>query len=146
MPQPLRSDLAEVPALDAALAAVGDRWTLLVVNALLGGPRRFGELQQAIPEIAPNILTDRLRRLGRDALIVARPYSQRPVRMSYELSAAGAELGGVLRLLAGWGARNVSADSSPRHALCGTSLEARWWCPTCQEPVEDVGAEDLHFV
>jgi DNA-binding HxlR family transcriptional regulator len=136
----------EVPALAAALATVGDRWTLLVINALLGGPRRFGELQQEIPDIAPNILTHRLRRLERDALVVARPYSERPLRMVYELSAAGAELAGALRLLAGWGARNLSGTSSPRHSVCGTPMEARWWCPTCQEPVSDETSEELHFL
>ncbi len=133
-------------ALTAALAAVGDRWTLLVINALLQGSRRFGELQEDIPGIAPNILTQRLRRLEQDALVVARPYSTRPLRMAYELSAAGAELAGALRLLAGWGARNVAGTSSPRHSVCGTAMEARWWCPTCQEAVGDQAGEDLHFL
>jgi DNA-binding HxlR family transcriptional regulator len=146
MPETHPTESPESPALDAALAAVGDRWTLLVINALLDGPRRFGELQQQIPEIAPNILTQRLRRLERDALVVARPYSKRPVRMVYELSAAGAELAGVLRLLAGWGARNISGATSPRHSVCGTPMEARWWCPTCQEPVGEQDSEDLHFL
>lgn len=136
----------EASALAAALATVGDRWTLQVVGALLDGPRRFGELQQEIPEIAPNILTERLRRLERDALVVVRPYSRRPPRMAYELSAAGAELAGVLRLLAGWGARHLGDVSTPRHPVCGTSLEARWWCPTCREPVAEERAEELHFL
>lgn len=145
-PAPATHETSQAPALAAALAAVGERWTLLVVNALLSGPRRFSELQQEIPEIAPNILTNRLRRLERDALVVARPYSRRPVRMSYELSAAGAELAGVLRLLAGWGARNVGGPAVPRHTDCGTPMEARWWCPTCQAPVGDEHAEELHFL
>jgi DNA-binding HxlR family transcriptional regulator len=140
------SHATDAPALDAALASVGDRWTLLVVNALLNGPRRFGELQAEIPEIAPNILTQRLRRLESEALVVARPYSTRPLRVMYELSAAGAELAGALRLLAGWGARNVTSAASPRHSICGTPMEARWWCPTCQEPVAEDFTEELHFL
>ena len=56
--------------LDAAMAAVGDRWTLLVVDALLDGPRRFSELQEAIPRVAPNVLTARLRRLEEQGLVV----------------------------------------------------------------------------
>src|SRR5215213_8674469 len=47
--------------LDAALGRVGDRWSFLLVEALLEGPRRFNDLGAAIPGIAPNILTDRLR-------------------------------------------------------------------------------------
>ena len=132
-------------ALADALAAVGDRWTLLIVAALLDGPRRFGELQEEVEGIAPNVLTQRLRQLERNALLVARPYSERPPRFEYELSAAGQELAGALRLLAGWGARQGDGSASPRHSVCGTPMEARWWCPTCERTVEDDEGEELHF-
>jgi DNA-binding HxlR family transcriptional regulator len=130
-------------ALADALTTVGGRWTLIVVAALLDGPKRFGELQQEIPGIAPNVLTQRLRQLERDALLVARPYSERPPRFAYELTSAGHELAGVLRLLASWGARNTGGEV--RHAVCGTPMEARWWCPTCEQPVGDEEGEELHF-
>jgi DNA-binding HxlR family transcriptional regulator len=136
---PARSALAD------ALAAVGDRWTLLVVAALLDGPKRFGDLQTEVEGIAPNVLTGRLRALERNALVVARPYSERPPRFVYELSAAGRELAGALRLLAGWGARNAEGAAAPRHAVCGTPMEARWWCPTCERPAGDEEGEELHF-
>jgi DNA-binding HxlR family transcriptional regulator len=132
-------------ALADALATVGDRWTLLLVAALLDGPRRFGELQDEVSGIAPNVLTQRLRALERNALVVARPYSERPPRFVYELSAAGSELAGAHRLLAGWGARNAEDATAPRHAVCGTAMEARWWCPTCERPVSDDEGEELHF-
>src|SRR3954462_1443801 len=128
-------------ALAAALDAVGDRWTLLVVAALLDGPRRFGDLQDALPGIAPNILTARLRQLSDQALGVAPPYQDRPPRFVYELSAAARELAGALRLLADWGARHHDAEM-PRHAACGTPLEARLYCPTCESPVDDVDTDD----
>src|SRR5213596_1736577 len=54
-----------------SLASVGDRWTLLLVAALLDGPRRFNELQEEVQGIAPNVLTQRLRQLERNALVVA---------------------------------------------------------------------------
>lgn len=131
-------------ALSEALAIVGDRWTLLIVAALLDGPRRFGELQAEIAEIAPNVLSQRLRHLEQHALLVARPYSQRPPRFSYELTASGLDLAGALRLLAGWGAGSFE-ESSPRHAVCATPVEARWWCPTCERPVEEREIDELHF-
>jgi DNA-binding HxlR family transcriptional regulator len=135
-------------ALAEALATVGDRWTLLIVAALLDGPRRFGELQEQVEGIAPNVLTQRLRQLERNALLIARPYSERPPRFEYELSAAGQELAGALRLLAGWGARHAGEGAAPRHSVCGTPMEARWWCPTCERPVEDDEddeGDELHF-
>jgi len=129
--------------LGAALAAVGDRWTLLVVQALLEGALRFGQLEAAVEGIAPNILTQRLRRLEQDGLVLAHPYSERPPRFVYELTEGGRELAGALRLLSAWGARH-SEGEPVRHAACGTALEARWYCPTCDDTVEDPG-EDVHY-
>ena len=94
----------EREALDKALAALGDRWSLLVVAALLDGPRRFGELQETVGGIAPNVLTSRLRSLAEHGVLVAEPYSHRPPRYRYELTARGEELAEPLRLLAAWGA------------------------------------------
>jgi DNA-binding HxlR family transcriptional regulator len=133
-------------ALAEALERVGDRWTLLIVEALLDGPRRFGDLQEAVTGIAPNILTQRLRHLEREAVIVSRPYSERPPRLAYELSAAGAELAGALRLLADWGARFADGAEPLRHSPCGTALEARWWCPSCDQTVDESDADDAQLV
>lgn len=123
-------------ALEAALDRVGDRWSLLVVDALMDGPRRFGELRDVLPGIAPNILTDRLRRLERERILVASPYSTRPPRMEYTLTGDGRDLASTLRLLAAWGSRRTGGEPL-RHDRCGTALEARWFCPTCGEAVTD---------
>ncbi|GAC1665687.1 MAG: hypothetical protein NVS9B8_06740 [Candidatus Limnocylindrales bacterium] len=123
-------------ALASALDRVGDRWSLLVVDALLDGPRRFGELRAVLPGIAPNILTDRLRRLERERILVAAPYSTRPPRMAYRLTGDGRDLASALRLLADWGGRRVGGEPL-RHDRCGTAIEARWFCSTCGVAVVD---------
>src|ERR687893_1338726 len=105
-----------------ALARVGDRWTLLVVAALLDGPKRFNELQEELDGIAPNVLSSRVKALVEQALVVAQPYSDRPPRFVYELSESGRELAGALRLLADWGARTAGDAQPLRHAACGTPL------------------------
>ena len=120
-----------------ALARVGDRWTLQVVEALLDGPGRFGDLLEQLPGIAANILSERLKRLERDGLLVARPYSDRPPRAEYQLTAEGRDLAGALRLLAYWGAGHADPAQAPRHDACGTPVEARWYCPTCDRLVDD---------
>ena len=97
----------ELPAADALAEAaerIGDRWSLLVVAALLPGPRRFGDLLADLDGIAPNILSKRLARLEAEGLVVGEPYSRRPVRHTYRLTAAGADLAGALRMLAQWAA------------------------------------------
>ena len=132
--------------LAAALERVGDRWSLLLVEALLPGARRFNELAEAVTGIAPNILADRLRRLESERIVSATPYSERPPRFAYALTGEGQELAGALRLLADWGSR-VSRESEPlRHAACGTPVEARWYCPTCDRPVEGKEAEQVRRV
>jgi DNA-binding HxlR family transcriptional regulator len=145
MPDPAARPSA-VEALDQALAAVGDRWTLLVIAALLDGPLRFGDLEETVPGISTNVLAQRLRALQEEGLVSAEPYSTRPARYSYELSATGAELAGALRLLADWGSRH-RADVEPlRHSVCGTPLEAAWYCPSCDVVERDADAGDeLHF-
>ena len=112
------------PPLDEAVARVGDRWTLLLVQALLEGPRRFNELLEALPGIAPNVLYQRLKHLEREMVLVSQPYSRRPPRFAYELTAAGRELAGALRLLAQWGADRSGAPDAEglRHLACGTPL------------------------
>jgi len=129
-----------------ALARVGDRWTLLIVQALLAGPRRFNDLVAEIPGIAPNILSERLKRLERDALVMSRLYVERPPRASYDLTAEGKELAGALRLLAHWGARHAVPGEAPRHSACGTPLEPRWYCPTCDHLVEGEPEAEMHFL
>src|SRR4051812_20528971 len=81
-------------ALGTALDRVGDRWSLLLVESLLTAPRRFNELSEAVPGIAPNILSDRLRRLERARILVATPYSRRPLRMENAPPPDGRELAG----------------------------------------------------
>ena len=148
-----RASARSVSPLGAALERVGDRWSLLVVEALLDGPRRYNDLLETLTGIAPNILADRLRRLERERIIVARPYSDRPPRMDYSLTTDGRDLASALRLLADWGAKRatspvgINADHEPlRHDSCGTPLEARWYCPTCAVAVADDEAPDTRYV
>jgi DNA-binding HxlR family transcriptional regulator len=130
-----------------AVARVGDRWTLLIVHALLGGPRRFSQLQDDVPDIAPNILSHRLKHLKREGVVVAHAYCVRPPRFAYQLSAAGRELAGALRLLSQWGAaRSEDVDDALHHGTCGTALEACWWCSTCERRVDDREGSELRFV
>jgi DNA-binding HxlR family transcriptional regulator len=125
--------------LRAALAQLGDRWTLVIAAALLHGPARFGDLQTAVYGIAPAVLSTRLKAMEAERLVVATPYQQRPVRLRYELTARGHELAPVIDVLRSW----ADPAHGPGHAACGTPLELAWWCPTCEVDV-DPADEDLH--
>jgi DNA-binding HxlR family transcriptional regulator len=132
-----------IAPLDRALSRVGDRWTLLLVEALLDGPMRYGELADAVTGIAPNILAARLKRLEQDGLVTATPYSERPLRHRYALTADGRALAEALTVLAAWAARVEGLPAPRYHATCGTALESRPWCPTCSRAVDDAEADDL---
>ena len=60
--------------LEHALHRVGDRWTMLVIDALQAGPRRFNELIEAVRGIAPNILSQRLKHLERTGDVLGRSH------------------------------------------------------------------------
>ena len=130
--------LVALDGLDRAARVVGDRWSLLVLGALLDGDRRYGELHAQIQGISTNVLAQRVAALEAAGLIVAEPYSRRPPRMRYALTADGRGLAIALTALSVWGARREPSNEELglRHDVCGTPLELTWRCPTCEEEVD----------
>lgn len=133
-------------SLAAALDDLGDRWSLLIVDALLAGPRRFGDVAAELPNIAPNVLSQRLKQLERIGIVISRPYSRRPPRVAYSLTARGQELSDVIRLLAKWGSGAAREGPAIPHEACGTPLQTRWYCPTCADVLERPESEELRSV
>ena len=117
----------------AATDVLGDRWSLPVVAAIADGARRFSDLQEALPGLAPHVLSRRLDDLERAGVLTSAPYQTRPVRRSYELTGRGLELVPVAQQLGAWG----SGEDGTTHGPCGTVLEHRWWCPACRQAVDD---------
>ena len=104
------------------LELVGDRWTLLLVRDLLGGTRRFQDLEASLPGIAPNILSDRLKLMEEHRLMRRRYYSDHPPRAEYVLTDKGRELGTVVGALAAWGSRHVYKGARLVHADSGKEV------------------------
>jgi hypothetical protein len=65
--------------------------------------------------------------------------------MAYELTRGGHELGDALAQLAAWGARTEGLPAPRHHEACGTALELRAWCPTCERAVEEVEDTELRW-
>jgi len=104
------------------LELVGDRWTLLLVRDLLGGTRRFHDLEASLPGIAPNILSDRIKLMEEHRLVRRRFYSHHPPRAEYALTDKGRELGTVVGALAAWGSRHVYKGARLVHADSGKEV------------------------
>jgi DNA-binding HxlR family transcriptional regulator len=102
-------------ALARGLDIIGDRWSPLIVRELLGGPRRYGELQEGLPGIATNLLADRLRHLEAEGVV------RRDEDGRYGLTAWGEGLRGPLYALARW-----SAPVTMTRGLRGDAFRSDW--------------------
>ena len=89
--------------LSLALDQVGDRWTLHILMALLGGPKRYTELKQLLTGAGTNILSDRLRGLAANGLVSRATGNAPGSETRYRLTERGAQLGPVIGSLATWG-------------------------------------------
>jgi DNA-binding HxlR family transcriptional regulator len=71
---------------------IGAKWTAVLVHDLSEGPRRFTELEHSCPGISPRTLSERLRALEQEDILVRRSYPESPPRVEYELTDKGADL------------------------------------------------------
>ncbi len=97
-----RKSYEQVCPMATALDFVGDRWTILIIRELLGGPARFNELRDGLPGIPSNLLSDRLRRMEEDGIARRLESAGTPV---YALTDAGARIRTAIEELGIWGAR-----------------------------------------
>jgi DNA-binding HxlR family transcriptional regulator len=93
------------PHFHAAIELIGKRWSGAILSALIEKPCRFGELSQAVPGMSDRLLSQRLRELEAEAMVERSVQPGAPVRVSYSLTAKGADLGPVLGDLREWGRR-----------------------------------------
>ena len=91
------------------LSRIGDKWTVLVVQTLGDGSKRFNELRREIPSVSQRMLTLTLRNLERDGLVMRTVTPSIPPRVDYELTVLGRSLQGPICGLATWAMNNVEA-------------------------------------
>ncbi|HEV3153271.1 MAG TPA: helix-turn-helix domain-containing protein [Candidatus Baltobacteraceae bacterium] len=104
------------PRYHRAVELIGRRWTGAIVRTLLGGPRRFNELLSAVPGISDRLLTERLRELERAKIVRREVYPESPVRVVYELTDSGRELGPALNELGRWAERWIDISEEEQQA------------------------------
>jgi DNA-binding HxlR family transcriptional regulator len=95
---------------------VFSRWTTPILWALNEyGRQRFVELQRLIPAITPKVLTQRLRQLERDGMVVRTYYPEVPPRVEYQISDLGRSLGPLFGALAQWASTHLDQVEEARH-------------------------------
>ena len=93
------------PHFHAAIELIGKRWTGAIVSALTDGPKRFAELGKAVPGLSDRLLSQRLRELEQEGLVGREVEPGSPVRVTYSLTEAGAELRPAISELKSWARR-----------------------------------------
>jgi DNA-binding HxlR family transcriptional regulator len=121
-----------------ALSVVGDRWTMLLLREAFLGAKRFDEFHENTGA-ARHIVSARLHHLQEHGVLDRVPYSERPVRFEYLLTAKGKALYPVVISLLAWGDAWMMDDRGPTltvtHEPCGATVTPELGCPNCGQPV-----------
>lgn len=90
------------PRYEHAIQLLGKRWTGLILDTLLQGPRRFCEMTAAVDGLSDRVLSDRLRELEAEGIIERVVYPQIPVRVEYRLTDKGQDIKPVIQAIHAW--------------------------------------------
>jgi DNA-binding HxlR family transcriptional regulator len=127
-------------AVGRILGLLGDEWTLLIIQQALLGATRYGDFMRRLP-ISNSVLTNRLRALTENGLLVREAYSTRPVRAEYLISQRGRAFWPVLLSIWEWERQWVSQHvhrlPGMHHTLCDSDFAPMLTCRSCAEVVTE---------
>ena len=89
---------------EIVLEVIGDRWKVKIVENLLNGTKRFGELKKSLGDITQKVLTSNLRKLEERGVLIRKVYAQIPPKVEYKLTAIGQKLKPTIDSRLEWGA------------------------------------------
>jgi DNA-binding HxlR family transcriptional regulator len=109
-------NLADCPV-RGVLDQIGDKWSTLLVMILAEGPRRFGALRRAVPDVSQRMLTQTLKDLQRDGYVKRRVLETQPPGVEYRLTELGASLSEPLAGLIAWAEANYAGIRRARESF-----------------------------
>ena len=118
---------SDCQAVSEVLSRIGDKWTVLVVNLLGEGPKRFNEIRREIDRISQRMLTLTLRALERDGLVTRTVYPTVPPSVEYKLTELGQSLRVPLQAVGEWAVANQHAMAEARRRFDAASKRPRPW-------------------
>lgn len=101
------------PRYEHAIQLLGKRWTGLILDTLMQGPKRFCEMTTAVEGLSDRVLSDRLRELEVEGIIERNVYPQIPVRVEYRLTAKGNDLQPVIAAIHTWAEQWIEPVEHP---------------------------------
>lgn len=100
------------PKFESAFQLLGKRWTGLIINVLLTGPKRFKQVAGEIPQMSDRVLAERLKELEEMEIVVRQVYPETPVRIEYTLTAKGKDLKKVMEQVQCWADRWIPLEQT----------------------------------
>jgi DNA-binding HxlR family transcriptional regulator len=97
---------ASINAVKDSLYVLNGKWKILVIIALLEGPKRFKEIERSIDGITPKVLSKELRVLELNEFVERKVYDEVPVLITYSLTTYSDSLKEIIRSLVAWGQKN----------------------------------------
>lgn len=120
-PRHSRFDCTPGCSVEAAIALIDGKWKSVILYHLLGRTLRFGELGRKVGAVTPRVLTNQLRELEDDGLIIRTVYPQVPPKVEYTLSPLGRSMAPILAALKAWGDANIDRFGRPKPPESGTA-------------------------
>jgi DNA-binding HxlR family transcriptional regulator len=96
-------DVIEACPVATTVNLIGNKWKLLIMRNLLERPWRFNELQKSLNGVSQKVLTDSLRSMEKDGIIIRTVYAEVPPRVEYSLSPIGESMRPILEAMKDWG-------------------------------------------
>src|SRR5438045_4050055 len=87
------------PQMHRAMNLIGDMWTLMIVYTLLSGQKRFGELLEAMGNVSPKTVSQRLKMLEEQGFVERHAFAEIPPRVEYHLTEKGRALADIIEAI-----------------------------------------------
>jgi len=104
-------------AMARAMRLIGDVWTLMIVHSLLSGQKRFGELLDAMGNVSPKTVSQRLKMLEEIGFVERRAFAEIPPRVEYHLTEKGLALVDIMEAIRLFAERHLAASAVPTPIL-----------------------------
>lgn len=133
-------DIGQQPcSIARAQSVLGDRWTMLIIRNAFMGIRRFDDFQENLG-VTRHVLSDRLKRLVEEDILVKQPYIERQERFEYRLTQKGLDLYPILLAMTHWADQYMDGGKgSPVeyvHKRCGQTFKPVMVCSCCGEQIQ----------
>jgi DNA-binding HxlR family transcriptional regulator len=106
-------DTCSSQVMGRAIRLIGDMWTLMIVYNLLNGPKRFGELLEAVGNVSPKTISQRLKMLEEIRFVERQAFAEIPPRVEYRLTEKGLALVDIMEAIQQFGERYLAEAATP---------------------------------